>query len=258
MQSEGRSGFSRDAVVEAERCQSGRSGTTRNRLTWETRSVGSNPTLSASLLGIKIPQGRYGIRRRNDILAVADMDQPFVINIPLLRMNQDASREWFAIRTKPQQEQVAKLHYQRQGYQVYLPMMRTIVRHARRTEEKLRPFFSGYLFLHLALAERNWVAISSTRGALGPICFGDHYVSVPDWIIADLQAKEDGSGAVPLADLQKKRLTPGVAVAVQLDDDTSAQGLFYSFSGQGNVVVLLSFLNRQLRTTLPLEKVQPQ
>ncbi|MBU1404744.1 MAG: transcriptional activator RfaH [Proteobacteria bacterium] len=171
-------------------------------------------------------------------------------------MKQDILGEWFAIRTKPQQEQVAKLHYQRQGYAVYLPMMRTIVRHARRTEEKLKPFFPGYLFLHLAPSERNWVAISSTRGALGPICFGDQYVPVPDWIISDLQAKEDASGAVPLADLQKKRLTPGAAVAVDLDGDTSAQGLFYSFSGQENVVVLLSFLNRQVKATLSLDRVQ--
>ncbi|MFQ6757694.1 transcriptional activator RfaH [Desulfovibrionaceae bacterium CB1MN] len=196
--------------------------------------------------------------RKSDIPAAPETSQPFDASIPSLRMNQDAAREWFAIRTKPQQEQIAKLHYQRQGYVVYLPMMRTIVRHARRTEEKLKPFFPGYLFLHLAPLERNWVAISSTRGALGPICFGDQYVPVPDWIIADLQAKEDGSGAVPLAELREKWLTPGAAVAVQLDDDTSVQGLFYSFSGEENVVVLLSFLNRQVKATLPLDRVQRQ
>jgi transcriptional antiterminator RfaH len=189
---------------------------------------------------------------------VSDPDQSFAASIHPPCMNQDAPREWFAIRTKPQQEQVAKLHYQRQGYVVYLPMMRTIVRHARRTEEKLKPFFPGYLFLHLASLERNWVAISSTRGALGPICFGDQYPPVPDWIIADLQTKEDASGAVPLAELQKKGLTPGAAVAVQLDDDTSAQGLFYSFSGQENVVVLLSLLNRQVKTTISLNRVLRQ
>jgi transcriptional antiterminator RfaH len=144
-------------------------------------------------------------------------------------MNQDAVREWFAIRTKPQQEQVAKLHYQRQGYVVYLPMMWAIVRHARRTEEKLKPFFPGYLFLHLAPLERNWVAISSTRGALGPICFGDQYVPVPDWIITELQAKEDGRRTVPLAELQRKGLAPGSTVAVQLDNDTSARACFIHF-----------------------------
>jgi hypothetical protein len=119
-----------------------------------------------------IPENVMGIRRKNEIfLAVSNMVQPFTVSIPPRCMKQDTPKEWFAIRTKPQQEQIAKLHYERQGYVVYLPMMRVIVRHARRTEEKLKPFFPGYLFLRLALPERNWVAaISSIRGVLGPIC----------------------------------------------------------------------------------------
>lgn len=164
-------------------------------------------------------------------------------------------REWFAIRAKPQQEQIARINYERQGYVVYLPLMRVVVRHARKREEKLKPFFPGYLFLHLSPAERNWVTISATRGVLGPVCFGERYVPVPDWVIADLKAREE-SGAVSLAELRKKTLTPGVGIEVQLDDDTTAQGLFYSFSGQDNVVVLLSLLNRQVKTTLPLDRVQ--
>jgi hypothetical protein len=79
------------------------------------------------------------------------------------------------------------------------------------------------------------------------------------WVVrVDLQAKEDGSGAVPLADLQRTGLKPGAAVLVQLDDDTSTQGLFYSFSGQENVVVLWSLLNRQVKATLSLDRAQRQ
>jgi hypothetical protein len=70
------------------------------------------------------------VRRKNEIFpAVSGTGQFFDTSIHPLRMKQDSPREWFAIRTKPQQEQIAKLHYERQGYVVYLPMMRTIVRH---------------------------------------------------------------------------------------------------------------------------------
>ncbi|HSR36420.1 MAG TPA: transcription termination/antitermination NusG family protein, partial [Desulfurivibrionaceae bacterium] len=51
------------------------------------------------------------------------------------------NREWFAIRTKPNRETNARLQYERQGYVVYLPLIRKKVRHARRKEEVLRPFF---------------------------------------------------------------------------------------------------------------------
>jgi len=60
-----------------------------------------------------------------------------------------------------------------------------------------------------------------------------------------------------LAALRKRTLTPGAEIEVRLDDDTTASGLFYSFSGQDNVVALLSLLNRQVKTTLPFDMVQP-
>lgn len=75
-------------------------------------------------------------------------------------------------------------------------------------------FFPGYLVLHLAPEERKWVAISSVRVPSGLIYLGDHYVPVLNWIIVELEAKEDASGAVPLVDRLKKRLAPVTTVAV--------------------------------------------
>lgn len=89
------------------------------------------------------------------------MDSPCISEI--IRDNSDKP-QWYAIHTKPKQEGIAGLNYQRQGYHVYLPQLRTIVRHARRTTEKMVPFFPGYLFLHLPPEQRNWTAIASTRG----------------------------------------------------------------------------------------------
>jgi len=164
------------------------------------------------------------------------------------------AREWFAIRTKPNKEQQARLEYERQGYVVYLPLIRKTVRHARRKEEVLRPFFPGYLFLHLAPSERHWVSIASTRNTIGPVRFGDQYVPLPDWVIDDLRAREEG-GAISLAALQKERLAPGAAVEVRIDETTTAPGLVYSLRGEENVVVLLELMGRQVRATVPLEQV---
>lgn len=166
-------------------------------------------------------------------------------------------REWFAIRTKPNRELHARLQYERQGYVVYLPLIRKVVRHARRKEEVLRPFFPGYLFLHLAPPERQWVTIASTRDAIGPVRFGDQYVPIPDWVIDDLRARE-ADGAISLAELQRERLTPGAAVEVRLDADTTTSGLVYSLRGEENVVVLLQLMGRQVKTTVPLDQVVPR
>ena len=138
---------------------------------------------------------------------------------------------WYAIRTKAKQENIAKLNYERQGYRVYLPQLRITVRHARRTTEKLGAFFPGYLFLHLTPVERNWTAISSTRGSLGALCFGDTYVPIPAWVIDDLKAREDKNRTIPLADLMREKLVPGCIVSVNMAGEESIQGLVYSSRG---------------------------
>ena len=166
----------------------------------------------------------------------------------------DSKAAWYAIRSKPRMEEIARLNYERQGLKVYLPMIRTVVSHARSKKEVLRLFFPGYLFLWLVPEERNWVTIASTRGAIGAICFGDQYIPMPDWIIDDLRAREDG-GAISSAALQKERLAPGTAVQVRFDEENATQGVVYSMRGEENVVVLLSLLNRQVKATVPLDQV---
>ena len=168
----------------------------------------------------------------------------------------EEKRQWYAIRTKAKQEETARLHYQRQGYQVYLPQIRATVRHARRTTEKLVAFFPGYLFLYLAPAEQNWTAIASTRGSQGALCFGDTYLPIPDWVIDDLKAREDRTCAIPEADLKKEKLTPGSLVSVNIGGVENVQGVVYSTRGAENVEVLLTILSRQVKATVTLDHIK--
>lgn len=167
------------------------------------------------------------------------------------------NREWFAIQTKPRQEQVAKINYERQGYMVYLPVIRKLHRHARRTKQVLKPFFPGYLFLNLAPKERNWVTIASTRGSIGPVHFGERYIPAPAWIIDELRSREDEQGMISLSQLQRQRLASGVRVEVLWgDDDALAEGVFCSFRGKDNALVLLDILQRQVKTTVALSQIK--
>jgi transcriptional antiterminator RfaH len=163
---------------------------------------------------------------------------------------------WYAIRTKPNREQLARQNYLHQSFCVYLPLLQTTRRHARRTEKVLRPVFPGYLFLHLAPNERNWPVISSTRGALGPVSFGKEFIPVPDWVISTLRAKENEQGLFTPGTLEKDKLRPGCPIEVTLDGGGTAQGLFCSFSGKDNVEILLDILRRQVRTTTSLDRIK--
>lgn len=161
---------------------------------------------------------------------------------------------WYVVRTKSNQENLARLNYEQQGFRVYLPMIRKVVRHARRKEELLRPVFPGYLFLHLAPEEQNWSAITSTRGALAPVRFGDSYVPVPDWVIDQLKAREEGGALTPTA-LKRRILQPGTEVSVNLDSNVETKGVVFSWRGTDNVVVLLDLLGRAIKATVPHDQV---
>lgn len=165
---------------------------------------------------------------------------------------------WYAIRTKAKQEDIARSHYERQGYRVYLPQLRSTVRHARRITEKLVAFFPGYLFLHLAPGERNWTAISSTRGSLGALCFGDTYVPTPAWVIDDLKAREDKNRAIPMDDLMKEKLVPGCIVTVNMAGEEAIQGVVYSTRGAENVDVLLTILGRQVKAKVAISRIESE
>lgn len=167
----------------------------------------------------------------------------------------DDTPAWYAIRTRPNQEPLARLHCENQGFAVYLPMLRTVRRHARRTDEVLRPVFPGYLFLHLAPAQRNWTAIRATRGVLAPVCFGDHYVPVPDWVIAALRSRENENGLISPGNFVKEKLVAGCRVEVTLDDNSLIEGVFSSLRGSESVEILLSILQRQVRTVTTLDRV---
>jgi hypothetical protein len=59
---------------------------------------------------------------------------------------QETQRKWFAVRTKARQEEIAAMHYMRQGFTVYSPKIQSIRRHARKTEQVMRPFSLDIFF----------------------------------------------------------------------------------------------------------------
>ena len=107
-------------------------------------------------------------------------------------------RHWYAVRTKPRREFYARENLVRQGYETYLPVVKRLISHARKKTIEPRPFFAGYLFIHVASHECNWPAINSTYGVLCAVRFGDIYPPVPDTLIAELRAREDTSGLISL------------------------------------------------------------
>jgi len=168
-----------------------------------------------------------------------------------------SGRQWFAVRCKPRGEFRAAQQFEQQGFGVYLPTELKLIRHARNMEKAARPFFPGYLFLHLASSERRWTAIRSTPGAVGAVRFGTNYPPVPDTFIDMLRAREDEAGFVDASDESVSPFKKGERIRVRDGAFSGVQGIFLGCSGEQRAMVLLEMLQRSVRTAVPLVSLSP-
>ncbi len=165
-------------------------------------------------------------------------------------------KQWFAIKTKPRKEFFAKANFENQDFTVFLPSTIRITRHARKVKEVLSPLFPGYLFLHLLPSEQNWVTISSTFGAVGPVRFGNYYPPVPDWFVEDLMARADDNGVIPLGMKEKYGFAPGDRVRLEGPNQTIIEGILKAVDGRDRAIILIEMLKRQVATKVSLSSLR--
>lgn len=163
---------------------------------------------------------------------------------------------WYAIRTRPRQEETARLNLGRQGFEVYLPCMTCTVRHARKAARVLRPVFPGYLFVRLSEEECRWSAINGTFGVLSAVHFGALYPEVPAEVVASLRALEGEGEAIDGALFAAQGLTPGCSVRVDLGGLEELRAVVTRVDGEHNVRVLLELLGRQVTTTVRADQLR--
>lgn len=165
------------------------------------------------------------------------------------------SKQWFAVRTKPRQENYAREQFNRQGFEVYLPQTLAFVRHARKKSWVKKPFFPGYLFLNLTTEEQRWRTIAGTYGAISAVSFGIHYPSTPDEVIDVLKAHENEQGVILCESRPGEPFRPEQKIRVVDGPMRDLEGIFQCMSGEDRVLVLMDLLNRSVNVQLPLGQV---
>ncbi|MDP2193133.1 MAG: transcription termination/antitermination NusG family protein [Alphaproteobacteria bacterium] len=162
---------------------------------------------------------------------------------------------WCVAQTQPLKEHVAQQHLLDQGYDVYMPRFKKVCRHARKVEEKLVPLFPRYLFVGIDPNTARWRSINGTRGVshllmshgLRPAC-------VPPRIIDELRAQEIGSGIVPVTSLMS--FASGDQVRILEGAFADQIAIFESIDDKTRVQLLLNFMGREMKMTLPTYAVE--
>ena len=160
---------------------------------------------------------------------------------------------WIVVNSQPHREHIALENLARQEFHAYCPLMRKRVRHARRTQEVLRPLFPGYLFVRVNPDLQRWRPILSTYGVRTLVCCGERPSFLDDGFVEGLKARAvDGAivrPARPYAPGQQVKMAGGafdglIATILEMDD-------------KDRLVVLMDLLNRPTKVKVDAQSVTP-
>ncbi len=160
---------------------------------------------------------------------------------------------WYVVHCHPRDETKALAHLRRQGYEAYLPLYAKRIRHARRIERVMRPFFPRYLFVSLNLAVRAWRPIRSTLGVCNVVCFGDQPTPVPAGVIEELRRHEDDGGCIGFK--RQNTIKKGDKVVMLSGPFSRLFGLCEFVSDNERASILLDLLGRKVRVLVEAETV---
>lgn len=164
------------------------------------------------------------------------------------------SRKWYLVYAKPRQEALAKANLERQGYEIYLPLLRTPRRRLGRRVIQIEPMFPRYLFIRLDKIRDNWAPIRSTFGVSRLVRFGAEPTPVPDDLVAALQSRDDQSG---VQDRPLHEFKHGEPVRIEEGPFVGYQGIFLAKSSRERVVVLLNIVGKHAKATIDIGKLGP-
>lgn len=152
---------------------------------------------------------------------------------------------WYAIHTKPRQEERAVANLEEQGIITFYPKLRErkLIRRQRRWV--IEPLFPRYLFAQFSL-ERQYMAVKYTRGVSRMVAFGGLPTPVHDSIIETIKAQTE-EGVVTLF---PPEFRPGEIVGIIDGPFQGFLGIFQKkMSGSERVMILLKtmdFCQKQL------------
>ena len=153
-------------------------------------------------------------------------------------------RNWYLIKTKTRQENIAIQNLKNQEYSTYCATVKIDNKHV--------VLFPGYIFIHLDNKKENWSPIHSTKGVVNFVRFGLNFAQVPDTVIEFLKAnqlinKEKLENLNQFKSGDKVQITDGVL--------KNCVAIFKSFKSDERVTLLMNLLGQQQSITIKQESV---
>ena len=153
-------------------------------------------------------------------------------------------RNWYLIKTKPRQENVAIKNLENQEYYTFCPTVKI--------KNNNVVLFPGYIFIYLDKKQENWLPIRSTKGVLNFVRFGLNFAHVPDNVIEIIKDNQH-INKEKLENLNKFK--PGDKVQITDGVFKNCVAIFKSFKSDERVILLMNLLGQQQSINIKRESL---
>ena len=166
----------------------------------------------------------------------------------------DEQFKWYAIRTRPKEEDRADLNLRSWSVQTFSPKFKELSTSGYNREYISKPLFANYLFARFD-AEKQLHKINYTRGVSNVVSFGGSPVSIDDEVIDLLQSRVAEDGFVHMDD--DRDLQNGDKVRINSGPFESMVGVFKrKTKDKARVRILLDAMNYHSHLEIEREMVE--
>jgi transcriptional antiterminator RfaH len=153
-------------------------------------------------------------------------------------------KNWYLIKTKPQQEAIATQNLTNQDFNVFFP--KAVI------NNKTTPLFPSYLFIELDDKTQNWTPIRSTKGVSNFVRFGLNFAKVPNQIINLIKTQQQQTIEKMINICSHHK---GDYLEIQTGVFKGQQAIFQNYNSSDRVTVLLKLIGQQQAITLDQREV---
>ena len=160
---------------------------------------------------------------------------------------------WYVAYAQPRREEIARLHLDRQGFRVFLPLHAKTVRHARKLRLVQAPLFPRYLFVSFDQHRDRWRSINGTIGITHLLTADERPLATPTGLVETLIRSTGADGHLRYAD----DLITGQTVRLVAGPFADRLGVLAKLDDVGRVHVLLDLMGQAVTMRLAREWVEP-
>lgn len=165
------------------------------------------------------------------------------------------SLSWYVLHSKPNKEDFLYAQLNHRQIEAYYPRLR--VNPVNPRSRTVKPFFPGYLFVHVDLKTTPLSNLSYVPGANRVVSFDHEPAIVPDDVVRTIQQNVEHINENPL--LQQDQFTHGDPVIIQGGPFEGYQAIFdVRLEGSERVRLLIQLIRgQQVRVQVPTDMVKP-